>query len=789
MTAAVVGGVRGLPAGRPERPRDLRLVAPAVAVWLGAFLGTGGATSARWLPGGLVLGAVLVFLARRPLGGRRSAGMAATAVVICAGAGWLVGLAQVAQLRGGPVDQLAAQRATAVAEGTLAGDPTIVAGAAWAGPLVLAPLRLSGLEARGRQVRLRVRVLVLADDDGWRGLLPGQRVRVTGRLGPARPGQPVAAVLRVRSPPALAGRPPLLQRAAGRLRDGLRQASRGLPKDAGGLLPGLVVGDTSSMTPGLAEDFRSAGLTHLTAVSGANLAIVTGAVLLAARWAGVRGRALPLLAFVAMLGFVVLARPEPSVLRAAVMGGIGLAALATGRERRSIAALGAAVLVLVLADPWLARSYGFVLSVLATAALVLLAPGWAQAWAARGVPLRLAQAIAVPLAAQLVSAPVVVLLSDQVSVVAVVANVLVAPAVAPATVLGVLAAVVSPLTGAGAALLAQIAGWFVGWIVLVARWAADLPVATVAWPGTVRGSLALAGLTVAVVVAARWSGRTRRRALGATGVGLVSVLALAVPLPGDPWPPPDWRVAACDVGQGDAIVLAVAPGTAVLVDTGPEPAAVDRCLRRLEITRIPLIILTHLHADHIDGLPGVLRGRSIGAVQVSRYLEPAEALTRLRRWLRPAAVPLRTAAVGERGRAGPLRWKVLWPARRIEAGSVANNVSQVLLVRSHGVRMLLLGDVELAAQQALVASGSMSLVDVLKVAHHGSAYQQPQVLQRTRPAVALVSVGAANDFGHPAPGTLRRLRGSGAVVARTDQDGTVLVVGRRGSLRVVSGRR
>ena len=186
-------------------------------------------------------------------------------------------------------------------------------------------------------------------------------------------GQPAAAVLTLAGPPERLGRPPPLQTAAGDLRAGLRRAADGLPPEERGLLPGLVLGDTSRLPADLQADFRTAGLTHLVAVSGANLAIVSGFVLLLGRWGGLRGRALPLLAAASIAGFVVLARPEPSVLRAAAMGALALLALATGRRRRSLAALAATVVVLLLVDPWLSRSYGFVLSALATGALVTLA--------------------------------------------------------------------------------------------------------------------------------------------------------------------------------------------------------------------------------------------------------------------------------------------------------------------------------------------------------------------------------------------------------------------------------
>jgi competence protein ComEC len=414
------------------------------------------------------------------------AGVAAVAV-LCMAAGAGVGGLRLAALRGSGLAGLAADEATALASAVVTGDPTRLPGRTTgerrAGDLVMLPLRLEAVEARGQRLRTRAPVLAFARDLRWATLLPGQRLALSGRLGPARAGQSVAAVVSVRGPPELLGRPPLAQRLAGRLRAGLRRACAGLPTAERGLLPGLALGDTSRMPADLTGDFRTAGLTHLTAVSGANLAILVTFVLLAGRWAGVRGRWLPLLGGLAMAAFVVLVRPQPSVLRAAAMGGIGLLALATGRRRRASAALPAAVLVLLLVDPWLARSFGFALSSLATAGLVLLAPGWARAWTARGLPRPVAEALAVPLAAQLVCAPVVVLLSGQVSLVAVVANLLAAPAVAPATLLGLLATALAPVSTASAGVLATVAGAPTWWLVQVARRTAAVPGAAIDWPG------------------------------------------------------------------------------------------------------------------------------------------------------------------------------------------------------------------------------------------------------------------------------------------------------------------
>jgi competence protein ComEC len=271
--------------------------------------------------------------------------------------------------------------------------------------------------------------------------------------------------------------------------------------------------------------------------------------------------------------------------------------------------------------------------------------------------------------------------------------------------------------------------------------------------------------------------------LTALAVGAVTVL----PLPTPGWPPRGWLLVMCDVGQGDALVLATGPGQGVLVDAGPDPPAVDRCLGRLGVTRLPAVVLTHFHADHVDGLPGALRGRAVGELQVTGLAEPADGAARGGRWAAAAGVPVRVPAYGETGRTGAVTWQVRGP-RRLTADS-PNDASVVLLVETGGVRLLLTGDVEPAGQVAL-AREQVGPVDVLKVPHHGSRHQDLEWLASLRPRVALVSVGEGNDYGHPAPGLLDHLSGGGALVRRTDQHGDVALVVRDGELRVVSsGRR
>ncbi|WP_320774869.1 ComEC/Rec2 family competence protein [Streptomyces sp. CRN 30] len=868
---------------RQEGPADLRLVPPALAAWATAALMPD-------VPSGRVVSVVAGCAAiagglllwrrgrrgepgdepRRPdVRGRHRPALAALLLCIAAAAA-SAGL-HGADLRRGPVPELARRYATVTAEAEVTSVPKLtrprVQGDREAPPAVLidAELRrvdrkdrteVDGTEADGTtragtatdktgtdetgtdetgtetdetgtdetgtdgtRTRTPVRLIVdlaapegaptrkAAGDSPWLDLLPTTRVRVVASAAPAATGgDRIAAVLRIRGaePPDVVAGPSTTQRLAGRLRAGLRTATDDLSPDARALLPGLVVGDTARITPDLDEAFKETDLTHTLAVSGANFTILL-ALLLGppglARYSERRGlaprlgiplRTTALLGAGLALGFTVVCGPDPSVLRAAACGGVALLALATGRRRSLIPTLATAVLLLVLYDPWLARSYGFLLSVLATGALLTLAPRWSASLRGRGMPPRLAEALAAAGAAQAVCGPVVTVLSARVSLVGVPCNLLAEFAVAPATVLGFGALVTAPLAMPVAEVLARCAGWPAGWLAEVARTGAALPGAGVDWPGSWTGAALLALLTVGALFAVR---RLLRHPwwCGLCAVALVVAVIRPAPLTRTVtgWPPPGWRLVMCDVGQGDAMVLAAGPGAGVVVDAGPDPGLVDHCLRSLGVTRVPLVLLTHFHADHVAGLPGVLRGRSVGAIETTGLEEPADQADSVRGQAAARRITVRHAVAGERRRTGALEWETVWPPASTVPGRVPgfegpNDASVALLVDAAGLRLLLLGDLEPPAQRALAGSEvapALEGVDVVKVAHHGSAHQDFGLLRRTAPRVALISAGEDNTYGHPAPVTLAALRAQGATVLRTDRDGALAVMGTGENLR------
>ncbi|MEU8886494.1 ComEC/Rec2 family competence protein [Streptomyces sp. NPDC048442] len=862
---------------RQEGPADLRLLPPALAAWAAAALTVGGPAAPAVALLALTLTGALaaVLLAARGTaersggqgedrtsggqgedrtsgqgegraggrsgdlssmqGGGRSLRLTAVATaLLCAAAAAASAALHSADLHRGPVPELAHRYATVGAELTVTGDPRQtrprVRGDRTAPRTVVLDAEVTRVTAvDGTVTAVRTPVLVLAPVRGptaqWLRLLPSTRLWVPrARLAPPLPdGDRIAAVLRIpgNGPPEIAGPPTAVQRTAGGLRAGLREATEGLPTDARALLPGLVVGDTSRMEPDLHDAFAATDLVHLTAVSGSNLTIVLALLIgppalalraerrgLAPRL-GISLRTTALFGGALTLAFVIVCRPEPSVLRAAACGLITLLAIGTGRRRSLVPALAAAVLLLVLYDPWLARSYGFLLSVLATGALLTIGPVWSAGLQRRGVPPRIAEVLAAASAAQAVCAPVVAVMAARVSLVAIPCNLFAELAIAPATVLGFAALATALVAMPVAELLARVAGWPAGWIAGVARAGAALPGAEIGWPGGWWGGLLLAVLTVAVVLAVR---RAPRHPWLSSGCVLLLLLAVVRPPPLTGvltgWPPPDWKFVMCDVGQGDAMVLAAGEeGTAVVVDAGPDPVLVDRCLRELGVTRVPLVVLSHFHADHVAGLPGVLRGRAVGAVQTTTLQEPRDQAAFVHRTAAGAGVPVITVRPGERRRIGPLDWQVLWPPPPLHSVPRAPNDASITLLVRYGspdgapeggtegglegeqdgdrgrgmggsLTLLLPGDLELPAQQALLRAGpELPPVDVLKVAHHGSARQDPGLLRRVAPRLALVPVGRDNPYGHPAPAALAALTSGGAVVLRTDRDGPIAVIG------------
>ncbi|MEG3616659.1 ComEC/Rec2 family competence protein [Isoptericola haloaureus] len=805
---------------------DLRLVPVVATAWVVAWTLTGPWTSvARPLTvvGALVaLGcaaAVAAGVRRRggPVGPVVAHGALVAACLVAVAASVAVQTAA-----RGPLAGLADDGATATVDGRVVSSARAAVhgdGSRWV-------LAVDSVVARGVRSAAVGHVLVTAPGEPPRF---GAAVRARVRLAPPSFGAGVVAAGRATTPVAESAPPGPSGRATHTLRTALLDVTDGLSDQARGLVPGAAVGDTSRVPAELEDALRVTGLTHVTAVSGSHFAIV----LTAAGAACVALRAPPavrvgLLAAVGV-GFVLLVRPEPSVLRAAWTCAVTLVALVLGRPAAGFPALATAATVLLVVDPWQARSFGFALSCAATAGIVLLTGPLSRRlapWCGRGP----AFALAVPLAAQAACGPVLILLDPALPSTAVLANLLAAPALVPATVLALVATLAAPWAPGAAGAVAWLAGIPTGWIATVATTAAALPGARLPWLAGPGGAALLAVVTAVVLAlvlrrppgqgwpvgrapADRLSALRRRvrlahrprrspgvrggRVRGSGGaatagaVVLVTVLGVAlgtvlvaprtVPAAGVP---PDWQVVACDVGQGDALVVRSGPRAAVVVDVGPPGDGAARCLRRLGVDRVDLLVLSHFHADHVGGLEGVLAGRTVVAALVSPLDDPADAARRTRAALARHEVPVEVAVSARQGTAGDVAWTVLGA----DAGAGgANEASVAIALRTAaGVDVVALGDLEEPGQERLAADLAAGgypdgAVEVVKMAHHGSAAQSADLARRLAPGVVLVSVGQ-NDYGHPTRTALDLYRAVGSEVVRTDRCGTASLSVRAGGL-------
>lgn len=695
----------------------------------------------------------------------------------------------------GPVVGLAAQRAIVQVRVVVTSDPRLVTTDPKR-PTVIYRASIRHVQARGTISTPSTPVLVFAQPS-WKRPVWHDRVEFVGRLQPAEPGDDIVALLDARSPPRMLAGPGGVTRWVESLRSDTRAATDSLPADPRGLLPALVMGDTSRMPKRLDDDMRASGLTHLNAVSGSNVTFVLVAAGWLAGWCRVPRRYRMPLAMLTLAWFVVLCRPEPSVLRAAVMGVVGLLGVSMSRRRSGPPALGAAIVLLLSWDPWLARSYGFALSTLATLGLLLFARPWADA-IGRFLPVRarrLADAVSIPLAAQALCAPVIVLLQSSVSVVGVPANMLAAVFVEPATLAGVATVVLSPL-GAVAVIpawCAALPAWCIAWI---AHTGARVPGGSLPWWGGVGGALVLAVLVVVSVFAgAGVLRRARDRPILAAGCAAVLAAALW-PVPQLGWPPDGWVYIACDVGQGDGGVLATTTGHGVLIDTGPDPEHIDACLRRAGVVHLDAIVLTHFHLDHVGGLTGALRGREadeilvtpVVATQAAGAGESGGSDVSVRRIAAQHQIPVRALITGDILNWPGVHAEVVWPSREIDAGSIQNNASITLDVRARDRRILLTGDIEREAGAAVLGQLKSRAAgppfDVLKVAHHGSANQSADLVRFAGAPICVISVGADNDYGLPSPKTLTLLGGLSGEIYRTDMGGDVVVAVHDGVMRV-----
>ena len=582
----------------------------------------------------------------------------------------------------------------------------------------------------------------------------GQRVHVEGRASTSSDTRRALTLWNARITPRDGSHRVLAVVAS--VRDSARTAATKLPDEVRGLALGMTIGDTAEIPPSLGAAMRTTGLTHLTAVSGSHFAIVT----LALGWLLKRAiRPRPVRALVLAVGMSALAAlvlPEPSVLRALTMSLAVAMGWWWGRPARALPALSAGLLVLLIAEPGLAGAIGLQLSVVAVIAIVVWSPRLAVVLT-RWMLAPLARAVAVPLAAWLSCWPLLVVLRPGVGPYAVAANLVSALAAFPVTVIGLAATVVSTVwPGGGAALMwaAGMCAWPVAWS---ARAFAAAPGAWIAWPQGAAGVALAAAVTGCLVLATA----TARLKVGFRLAAAIVAVVLAGTSPA--WTVAvgpamdDWRVVVCDVGQGDMMLVRVDAHSAVVIDTGPAGGAGASCLHRYGVTHVPLLVLTHPHADHDGAVTELAAAAAIDLAWVS----PAARGPGHDVGARDAAsagihvsVPRPTEAWSE----GDVHLSVLYPPDSVAKASTSseiNDASIAVAIRAGPLTILALGDLEEGGQGALArALGGPVVVDLVKVAHHGSASQSSALAGLITARVAAVSVGADNPYGHPAPETL-----------------------------------
>jgi competence protein ComEC len=628
---------------------------------------------------------------------------------------------------------------------------------------------------------------VVFKDDLRSTLKVGQRFEGAFRLKPSHRDSPKFALAQTGALTMLAPKVSWLDT----VRSNFTLTAKSITPDSGALVAGLAIGDDSALSGQMLTRMKTLSLTHLTAVSGANCAIVIGGVFLLLKRAGSRRFTTLSLSLLALALYVAVVGFEPSVIRAAVMAAVVLLCAFAGRRMPPTVALSWAVILVLSLWPGMVTSLGLWLSVVATAAILLIAPAIYKKLSAR-MPASLALGLAVVVSAQLWCLPMLVNLSGGLPTYSILANLLAEPLVAPITVLGILALVVAMLLPPLAALLYWLASFAAYGIELISNLAL-LPAATIWWP---EGAL---GVSLMVVTVAALSfmiiSRMRRQAITAIALVALSFVSFSgsAVARSQNWPGNDWQVVSCDVGQGDATVIRSSNQT-MLIDVGREPEPIAQCLEALGVNQVDVLLLTHFDADHVGGLAGVLERAQVRQALISPFDDDRPQVAVALDQLDSANVSVSTAEVGDRGMLGDAEWIVVAPEPRAAGAEDSNDASVILRVETSQWLLLAFADAGERAQMRTVRLRN-SLLNrsagkplIVKVSHHGSADQYAELFEDLRPEVALFSVGESNSYGHPTKRAIEIFEKAGSAIFRTDQQGAVALTFVDGSLNVLTER-
>lgn len=638
---------------------------------------------------------------------------------------------------------------------------------------------------------------------GAAGVSEGQRYRVVGTLGTARSTPEsdfdyrqylarrgvhtviVAEVEGFRQAGDRGGIGGVVDQLRRHSRRSLESGSRGA---AGGLLKGMVLGDVSDVPEAVVDDLRDAGLLHLLAVSGQNVVLLGFVIMLLFQALRIPRNAATVGAIIAVCAYVPLTGADPSIVRAGVVGILGLVATIFGRQAPRCYLLAVSAAVLLTYNPNNLLEPGFQLSYAAVLAIFFVAPSLRRLLGF--LPDLLAEVVAIACAAGLATAPITLAHFQQVPLVTVPANVVAAPVAGPVMFIGVLSIIAAAVSSPLSSLLNLMASLCTGYLVEVAHFFASIPGAV--YVGTAPGLMAIMLFYVMLVTVANLirnikrhhlTGTLARRRSWAAPVVTMLLLTVFACFGGTAVVPPDsYTISILDVGQGDAVLIQVPGGATVLVDGGPGSVVLER-LKQSGISRIDAVILSHPHADHVAGLKMVLEKYDVGAVYDAVAPSTSPVYADLLRVVERKGIEYREMRAGDELAFGELTLAVFSPGESLVPDDV--NANSIVLVSSYqGMDVLLAGD----AESGVLSSLDLPEVEALKVSHHGSRDDGlAGVLAVLKPRAAVISVGTGNDYGHPAESTLRQLSEAGARTYRTDQDGTVRLSLVDGQMVVTTG--
>ncbi|MGO1544719.1 MAG: ComEC/Rec2 family competence protein [Gulosibacter sp.] len=753
-----------------ERQPDWRLLAPAGGAWLSAWLATEFLSAAVAIAVGLLAAMLLCLLFLR------KQFWVATAAVVLAAAMLVAGSAAVRA-----ESRIPEELAEALESGDRIELRFILTGLPREGSYGhRLPASVTGIDGTG----VTSPVLVFAELPEDRPGI-GTEMVVETTLKPTASGDDVVAMAFAKEPPEVVTSPHPILDVGNALRAQFIATAEQLPGSGAMLVPGLAVGDEALVDDDLDLAMKVSSLTHLTAVSGSNIAIIVAGIIALGRLLGWSRTVRIAAAGFALAGFVLLVTPQGSVVRAAAMAIIVLLLEGFSRPVAGVPVLALAVIVLLAADPWLSHDYGFALSAAATAGL-LIGTRPVATWLERWLPPPIALLIAVPLVAQVACQPILLMLDATLPIYGVLANLLAAPAAPIATVVGLIACLFGAIFPPLGLLLAWIAWLPAQWIALIAETVDRLPGAAVPWIAGPFGVISWLVLCIAIsLLAVRRTPLLIKKTI-LVGLSFALLIAVTQSSISTLQRPTTWRAVACDIGQGDAMLVRSGAAT-VLIDTGEDPEKLHACFAEFGVEQIDLLILSHFDIDH-SGAVTELRIPVLTAWLPDTEEARAEPVTAA---LHAAGIPVYFGARGDALPLGDMTWRALSPERNAEGGpaSVKGNDSSLTVLAEPTtacvescLSVIALGDLGESAQTPLLDQPVAA--DIVKVSHHGSRDQNAALYNLIGARVGLISVGEGNGYGHPTDEVLSILTAAGTTAFRTDTQGHLAVFGDSQNIQV-----